>query len=71
MIGAWATAYLIHAKGIDERTVLRDWWYDIIPMGRAAAFRKHMKISLDDFYEEFYGFIRKPDQEVMKIFDKD
>ena len=24
MIGAWATAYLIHAKGIDEKIVLRD-----------------------------------------------
>ena len=68
MIGAWATAYLIHAKGIDEETVLRDWWYDIIPIGKAAAFKKHMKISLKDFYEEFDTFIRKPDDEVMKIF---
>jgi hypothetical protein len=68
MIGAWATAYLIHAKGIDEETVLRDWWYDILPMGKAAAFKKHMKISLDQFYKEFDTFIRKPDDEVMKIF---
>ena len=71
MIGAWATAYLIHAKGIDEEIVLRDWWYDILPMGRAAAFKKHMKISLKDFYKEFDTFIKKPDQEVMKIFGKD
>ena len=68
MIGAWATAYLIHAKGIDEAIVLRDWWYDIVPMGKAAAFKKHMKISLKDFYEEFDSFIRKSDDEVMKIF---
>ena len=71
MIGAWATAYLIHAKGIDERVVLRDWWYDIVPMGKAAAFKKHMKISLEDFYKEFDSFIRKSDKEVMKIFKKD
>ena len=71
MIGAWATAYLIHAKGIDEKIVLRDWWYDIVPMGKAAAFKKHMKISLADFYKEFDSFIRKSDKEVMKIFEKD
>lgn len=71
MIGAWATAYLIHAKGIDEKIVLRDWWYDIVPMGKAAAFKKHMKISLEDFYKEFDSFIRKSDKEVMKIFKKD
>ena len=71
MIGAWATAYLIHAKGIDEKIVLRDWWYDIVPMGKAAAFKKHMKISLEDFYKEFDSFIRKSDKEVMKIFEKD
>ena len=71
MIGAWATAYLIHAKGIDEKVVLRDWWYDIVPMGKAAAFKKHMKISLEDFYKEFDSFIRKSDKEVMKIFEKD
>ena len=58
MIGAWATAYLIHAKGIDEKIVLRDWWYDIVPLGKAAAFKKHMKISLEDFYKEFDSFIR-------------
>ena len=69
MIGAWATAYLIHAKGIDEKVVLRDWWYDIVPMGKAAAFKKHMKISLEDFYKEFDSFIRKSDKEVMKIFE--
>ena len=69
MIGAWATAYLIHAKGIDEKIVLRDWWYDIVPMGKAAAFKKHMKISLEDFYKEFDSFIRKSDKEVMKIFE--
>ena len=71
MIGAWATAYLIHAKGIDEKIVLRDWWYDIVPLGKAAAFKKHMKISLEDFYKEFDSFIRKSDKEVMKIFKKD
>jgi hypothetical protein len=27
-----------------------------------------MKISLDQFYKEFDTFIRKPDDEVMKIF---
>ena len=71
MIGAWATAYLIHSKKIKEKTVLKDWWFDIIPMGKAKAFEKHMKISLNDFYDEFDRFIKKSDDEVMKIFEQD
>jgi hypothetical protein len=70
MLGAWATAYLIHAKGIKEITVLKDWYYDLLPMGKSAAFEKHMKISLDEFYSEFDAFIRQSDDEVIKIFER-
>lgn len=68
MLGAWATAYLIHRRGIDEATVLKDWWFDILPMGKSAAFEKHMGLSLESFYQEFETFIRLSDGEVMKIF---
>jgi len=40
-------------------------------MGKAKAFKKHMKISLNDFYDEFDRFIKKSDDEVMKIFEQD
>ena len=70
MLGAWATAYLIHVEGVDEKVVLRDWYHDIPRIGKSAAFQKHMGLSLDAFYKKFDGFIRQPDEEVMKIFEK-
>ena len=70
MIGAWATAYLIHVQGVDEVTVLKDWYHDIPRMGKAAAFDKHMDLSLADFYWKFDAFSRQSDEEVMRIFNK-
>ncbi len=70
MIGAWATAYLIHVQGVDEVTVLKDWYHDIPRMGKATAFEKHMGLSLADFYRKFDAFIRQSDEEVMRIFNK-
>ena len=70
MLGAWATAYLIHAHNIEETIVLRDWYYDIPRMGKSAAFRKHMGISLTEFYPKFDAFIRQTDDVVMKIFQR-
>ena len=67
MLGAWATAYLIHVRGVDEAVVLKDWYKDISRIGKAAAFKKHMGLPLPDFYEKFALFIRQPDQTVMKI----
>ena len=69
MLGAWATAYLIHVEGVDEVTALRDWYYDIPRIGKAAAFKKHMGLSLPDFYQRFDSFIRQPDEAVMKILE--
>ncbi len=69
MIGAWATAYLIHVQGVDEVTVLKNWYRDIPRVGKAAAFEKHMGLSLKQFYEKFEAFIRLPDDQVMKIFE--
>ena len=71
MLGAWATAWLIHVQGIAEVTVLKDWYFDVPRIGKAAAFEKHMGLSLTDFYTKFDTFIRQPDDEVMKIFVKD
>lgn len=68
MLGAWATAYLIHVQDIDEAVVLRNWYRDIPHMGKSAAFKKHMGLSLEDFYPAFSTFIQQPDAEVMKIF---
>ena len=68
MIGAWATAYLIHVEGVEEKVVLKAWYHDIPRIGKAAAFHKHMGLTLDAFYERFDRFIRKPDAELMKIF---
>lgn len=70
MIGAWATAYLVHVQGVDEVTVLKDWYHDIPRMGKAAAFEKHMGLSLADFYRKFDEFIRQSDEEVMRILNK-
>lgn len=70
MLGAWATAYLIHVQGVDEVTVLKDWYQDIPKIGKAAAFQKHMGLSLPDFYKKFDAFIRQPNDVVMKIFDE-
>lgn len=67
MLGAWATAYLIHVQGVDEAVVLRDWYLDIPRIGKSAAFKKHMGLSLADFYIKFDSFIRQPDTQVMKI----
>ncbi|MDG2488012.1 MAG: hypothetical protein P8M65_09915 [Roseibacillus sp.] len=68
MLGAWATAYLVHVLALDETTVLRDWYHDIPRMGKSAAFRKHMGLSLAEFYGKFDAFIRQPDDMVMQIF---
>lgn len=68
MIGAWATAYLIHVEGVEEKVVLKEWYHDIPRIGKAASFKKHMGLSLDEFYRKFDRFIRKSDAEVMKIF---
>lgn len=67
MLGAWATAYLIHVQGVDEKVVFKDWYFDIRPLGKSAAFKKHMGISLKEFYPKFEAFIRQSDEEVMKI----
>ena len=69
MLGAWATAYLIHVQDVPEVTVLKNWYLDIPTLGKAAAFEKHMGLSLKEFYGKFDTFIRKSDDEVMKIFD--
>ena len=71
MLGAWATAYLIHVQGIDEVTVLKDWYFDVLAMGKARAFTKHMKMTPEVFYAEFDTFIRQADHEVMSIFEED
>jgi hypothetical protein len=69
MLGAWATAYLIHVQGVEEVVVLKNWYFDIARLGKAAAFKKHMGLSLDDFYVKFAAFIKQSDDEVMKIFE--
>jgi hypothetical protein len=69
MLGAWATAYLIHVQGVPEVVVLKNWYKDIPRIGKSAAFRKHMGVSLADFYKRFGVFIRQPDTAVMKIFE--
>ena len=69
MIGAWATAYLIHVVGVDEKTVLKEWYHDIPRMGKSAAFEKHMGLSLAEFYKRFDQFIRTSDDDAaMRIF---
>ena len=69
MLGAWATAYLIHVQNVPEVTVLKNWYLDIPRLGKAAAFEKHMGLSLEEFYGKFDTFIRQSDDEVMKIFE--
>jgi hypothetical protein len=68
MLGAWATAYLIHSEGIPEVTVLKSWYFDVPNIGKSAAFEKHMGLPLDKFYRKFDSFIRQSDEDVMKIF---
>ena len=68
MIGAWATAYLIHVQGVEEVVVLKKWYQDIPQLGKRAAFEKHMGLSLSEFYTKFKVFIRQSDEQVMKIF---
>ncbi len=68
MMGAWATAYLIHVHGVAEVTVLKNWYLDIPRIGKSAAFEKHMGLSLNKFYKMFDTFIIQPNEEVMKIF---
>ena len=70
MLGAWATAYLIHVQGVDEVTVLKNWYFDIPRIGKSAAFEKHTRLSLEEFYSRFDAFIRQSDDEVMKIFEE-
>ena len=69
MMGAWATAYLIHEQNVDEVAVLKNWYFDIPRIGKSAAFKKHMGLSLAEFYKRFTLFIQQSDEEVMKIFD--
>ena len=69
MLGAWATAYLIHFHGVNEKTVLKEWYFDIPRLGKSAAFNKHMGIKLNDFIDKFYVFIKQPDDIVMDIFN--
>ncbi len=68
MLGAWATAYLVNVQKIDERVVLKNWYYDIPRVGKSAAFKKHMGLSLAEFYQKFDTFIRQTNDEVMAIF---
>jgi hypothetical protein len=68
MLGAWATAYLIHVKEVKEVVVLKEWYFDIPKLGKSAAFEKHMGLSLKDFYQEFRPFILQSDDRVMQIF---
>ena len=68
MLGAWATAYLIHVKKVKEVVVLKEWYFDIPKLGKSAAFEKHMGLSLNDFYQEFRPFILQSDDRVMQIF---
>ena len=68
MLGAWATAYLIHVQGVAEVTVLKNWYFDIPRIGKSAAFEKHMGLSLNDFYTKFDTFVSQSNDEVMKIF---
>jgi hypothetical protein len=70
MLGAWATAYLVHVQKIDERVVLKNWYYDIPRIGKSAAFKKHMGLSLAEFYQKFDTFIRQKNDEVMAIFQQ-
>ena len=70
MLGAWATAYLIHVQGVTEVIVLKSWYFDIPRIGKSAAFEKHMGLSLEEFYTEFNAFINRSNDEVMKIFVK-
>ncbi len=70
MLGAWATAYLIHVLGIHEKTVLKEWYFDIPNIGKAAAFEKHMGINLKTFISQFSTFINQTDENVMNIFSK-
>ena len=70
MLGAWATAYLIHVQGVDEVVVLKSWYQDIPHIGKSAAFQKHMGVSLADFYKKFSIFISQSDDDVMKIFQR-
>ena len=71
MLGAWATAYLIHAEGVPEITVLKSWFFDIPNIGKSAAFEKHMGLSLNKFHKKFEVFIRQSDEDVMKIFKEE
>ena len=68
MLGAWATAYLIHVKQVQEVVVLKKWYFDIPKLGKAAAFEKHMGLSLNEFYQEFRPFILQSNDQVMRIF---
>ena len=70
MLGAWATAYLIHVQGVTEVIVLKSWYFDIPRIGKSAAFEKHMGLSLNEFYTEFNAFINRSNDEVMKIYVK-
>ena len=70
MLGAWATAYLIHGRGLDEVTVLKHWWKEMLPLGKSAAFEKHMGLTLEAFYQAFDAFMAQSDEDVMQIFDR-
>ena len=68
MLGAWATAYLIHVQQVPEVVVLKKWYFDIPKLGKAAAFEKHMGLSLNEFYQKFRPFILQSDEKAMQIF---
>ena len=68
MLGAWATAYLIHVQQVPEVVVLKKWYFDIPKLGKAAAFEKHMGLSLNEFCQKFRPFILQSDEKVMQIF---
>ena len=71
MLGAWATAYLIHGLGVSMRSHRPEETgiADIPRIGKSAAFKKHMGLSLADFYKQFDVFIRQPDDQIMQIFE--
>ena len=50
----WATATSSMSGG--RKVVLRDWYLDIPRIGKSASFRKHMGLSLKEFYPLFIFF---------------
>lgn len=60
----------IHVVGVNEKTVLKQWYHDIPRIGKSASFEKHMGMSLAAFYQKFDLFVRtSDDSNAMRIFD--